>query len=120
MWWDDQDLDKPRRDKSGKRWNFRVWYDSIPAGQAQRVSFEDGKEHCGVVLLPPGSTPHVSRVHALINKLIADPQLRKQNRRELNCPLDITRNTGPSQKNVDLPSLLPTLAFVAALFIPIV
>ena len=64
MWWNGQNLDKPRKDKTGKRWNFRVWHDSTPLGHAERIFFwDDKKEHAGVILLTAGSSVHVSRVH---------------------------------------------------------
>jgi hypothetical protein len=89
MWWDHQNLNRPRIDKTGKRWNFRVWHDSLPIGHAERIFFwDDRKEHCGVILLPPGSSLHVSRLHTLINKLVANPDLREQHRRELSFPLE--------------------------------
>jgi hypothetical protein len=85
MWWDHQNLNKPRRDKTGKRWNFRVWHDS----GAQRIFFwDDPREICGAVLLSPGRSVHVSRIHRLIDKLVADENLREQHRRELRFPLE--------------------------------
>ena len=89
MWWNGQNLDKPRKDKTGKRWNFRVWHDSTPLGHAERIFFwDDKKEHAGVILLTAGSSIHVSRVHRLIDKLVADPALREQYRRDLRFPLE--------------------------------
>jgi len=93
MWWDHQNLNKPRTDRAGKRWNFRVWHDVWTQHNrilsAQRVFFwDDAKDVCGVVLLTPGSELHVSRLRALISKLVADPRLRDQHRRELRFPLE--------------------------------
>ena len=82
--WTDE---KSRRDKNGKRWNFCFWWDTWTdekVVQAQRLFFwDDGRTDCGVVLLPPGSVIHYSRVKTLIEKLVANPTLRKQHRREL-------------------------------------
>ena len=92
MWWDDQNLDKPRRDKSGKRWNFRVWHEIWTEDKvldAQRVFFwDDGKDCCGVVLLLPGKTLHVRDLHSLIEKLVADPELREKHKRDLRFPIE--------------------------------
>jgi hypothetical protein len=87
MWWDHQNLDKPRRDKTGKRWNFRVWHEVNASGHHERVFFWDDKqEYCGIVLISPGI--HVSKLHRLIDRLVADPALRAKHRRELGFPLD--------------------------------
>ena len=92
MWWDYQNLNKPREHKSGRLWNFRVWHEVWTEKKvlsAQRIFFwDDEKEFCGVVLLGPGSTLHVSRLHRLIDKLVADPNLPLKYRRELVFPLE--------------------------------
>lgn len=92
MWWDHQNLDKPRRDKSGKRWNFRVWHESWTEDKslyAQRVFFwDDKKDFCGVVLLLPGKALHVRDLHSLIGKLAADACLRAKHKRDLRFPLE--------------------------------
>jgi len=85
--WTDE---KSRRDRSGKRWNFCFWYEvwtDDKTVHAQRLFFwDDKKTDCGVVLLPPGSEIHYSRVKPLIEKLVADPTLRNQYRRDLCFP----------------------------------
>jgi hypothetical protein len=87
MWWDGQNLDKPRMDVTGKRWNFRVWHGVIEGRHIERVFFwDDSRESCGVVLLSPSL--HVSRLRMLIQKLVADPALRKKHKRELCFPLE--------------------------------
>ena len=87
--WHDQ---KPRRDKDGKRWNFSIWYDVWTDGNvwsADRLFFwDDDKTFCGVVLFPRGSAKHFSRLKQLAEKLVSDPALRKQHRRELQFPLE--------------------------------
>jgi hypothetical protein len=92
MWWDNQNLDKPRRDKSGKRWNFRVWHEVWTEDRvlsAERVFFWDEKrDFCGVVLLLPGKAVHVRDLHTLIEKLVADPGLRAKHKRDLRFPLE--------------------------------
>jgi hypothetical protein len=88
MWMNQQ----PRRDTAGKRWNFRIWYDVWTEEKvftAQRLFFwDDEKNYCGVVLFPPGSTVHFSRLKKLIEKLVADPALRRLHRRDLSFPLE--------------------------------
>lgn len=92
MWWDDQNLNQSRKDKSGKRWNFRVWHEvwtDTKILSAQRIFFwDDDKAWCGVVLLMPGSTVHISRLHRIIANLVADQTLREKYRRELHFPLE--------------------------------
>ena len=86
MWLDDQNLNKPRKDKSGRRWNFRIWHDVRHGQHIECVFFwDDDKESCGAVLISPGV--HVSRLHDLIDKLVADPALRAKHKMELRFPL---------------------------------
>jgi len=89
MWWDHQNLNKPHIDATGKRWNFRVWHDVASGGHAERIFFwDDRKEFCGVVVLPVGKAVHISKIKALIRKLVADPSLRTKFRREIQFPLE--------------------------------
>jgi len=87
VWWDNQNVNKPRKDKAGKKWNFRVWHDFSHTKHVERVFFwDDKREFCGVVLISPGI--HVSALRQLIQKLVADPALRKKHQRELRFPLE--------------------------------
>jgi len=87
MWWDGQNLNKPRRDKNGKRWNFRVWGDFLHGRNVERVFFwDDRRAYCGVVLI--SQAIHVSKLRHLIENLVADPRLRARHRRELLFPLE--------------------------------
>src|SRR5215471_2638126 len=88
MWWDQQNLNRPRRDRTGKRWNFRVWHGFSPQGRhVERVFFwDDNQEFCGVVQVCPAT--HISKLRSLIQKLVADPGLRARHRRELRFPLE--------------------------------
>src|SRR5262245_2503803 len=83
---------KPRRDKSGKRWNFYIWADVWTEEKvliAERLFFlDDKKAFCRVIRFPTGSDIHLSRLKTLIEKLVADPALRKKHRRELRFPLE--------------------------------
>ena len=81
MWWDDQNLDKPRRDQSGKRWNVRVWHDVVRIDgnlvHVARVFFwDDKRETTGVRLFEPGDNTHVTNLRAFIEKLVASPKIR--------------------------------------------
>jgi hypothetical protein len=84
--------EKPRRDKSGHRWNFRYWYAgalSDPHNRAARLFFwDDQKCSCGVVLIPPGAVKPYSQLRFLIEKVVADTQLRRRYQRELRFPLE--------------------------------
>jgi hypothetical protein len=94
MWWNGQNLDRPRKDKSGKRWNFRVWHEVWTEDNvvvlAERIFFwDDKREFCGVVLLPKKvHGTHVSRLRSLIEKLVAEPGFRSQHKRDLKFPLE--------------------------------
>lgn len=56
---------------------------------AQRLFFwNQDKNECGVVVLPPGKTINYSRVKSLMQKLVADAVLREKHRRELEFPLE--------------------------------
>jgi hypothetical protein len=88
MWKDEP----PQRDSTGKRWHFRIWYDVWTENKvltAERVFFwDDTKSFCGVVVFPAGKAVHRSRLRALVRKLVSDPDLRNQYRRELHFPLE--------------------------------
>lgn len=88
MWKDEP----PQRDSTGKRWHFRIWYDVWTEDKvlmAERVFFwDDAKSFCGVVVFPAGTNVHFSRLRALVKKLVSDPDLRSQYRRELHFPLE--------------------------------
>ena len=92
-WWGSQNLDKPRRDKTGKRWNFRIWHDVLEidnrAVHVARVFFWDDKyELTGVRLFGPGDDTHITALRSFIEKLVASPTLRSKHRRELRFPLE--------------------------------
>jgi len=94
MWWDHQNLNKPRIDKSGKRWNFRVWHGKVRESYVERVFFwDDERAFCGVVITNP---LHVSRIHTLIEKLVATPVMRERYKRDLNFPLERYYSESPA------------------------
>jgi len=92
MWWDAQNLNKPRTDKGGTKWNFRVWHTVLTLGRVEsvaRVFFWDEEQSVtGVVLLGPDVSTHVRDLHSLIDKLVADPKLRAKHQRRIRFPLD--------------------------------
>ena len=92
MWWDAQNLNAPRVDKKGKRWNFRVWHEAFTVGRTVSVArvfyWDDGRSATGVVLLGPEINHHVRDVHSLIQKLVASEPLWETHRRELRFPLE--------------------------------
>ena len=105
MWWDRQNLNKARTDKTGTNWNFRVWHEALSfegprdlppqyytlkgMQHVARVFFWDDKRRStGVVLLGPNATTDVRALHSLIHKLASDPKLRTQHQRKLRFPLD--------------------------------
>ena len=93
MWWDDQNLNTPRRDESGKRWHCRVWHEIVHVNgnvhHAARVFFWDDEEQfTGVRIFRPGDNTHVTALRDFIRKLMADSQLRVKYRRDLRFPLE--------------------------------
>ena len=89
MWWDYQNLNKPRRDKSGKRLNFRVWHEVVELHHRVRVFFwDDQKGCCGVRIFRVGDDTHITALHCFIEKLTASATLRDKYRRNLDFPLE--------------------------------
>jgi hypothetical protein len=92
MWWDNQNLNKPRTDKSGTKWNFRVWHDVLTLQRLQHVAgvffWDEKQDSAGVVLLGPEANTHVRVLHNVIEKLLADSKFRAKHLRRLQFPLD--------------------------------
>src|ERR1019366_1488732 len=88
MWKDEQ----PRKDSNGKRWNFRIWHDVWSENKvlmAQRVFFwDDSKSHCGVGAVCTWIGLALFPAKQTIGKLVADPALREQYRKDLRFPLE--------------------------------
>jgi hypothetical protein len=94
--------EKPRQDKSGKRWNFCYWQSPFAFSgeekkhKSQRLFFwDDEKELCGAVLFPSGHTVPYTRIKNLIIKLVAEPDLRAKYKREVQFPLERYYSTYP-------------------------
>jgi hypothetical protein len=89
MWWDYQNLDKPRLDSFGTRWNFRVWHDVVDLHHVARVFFwDDARVSTGVMIMSKAARTDVAALHAMIQKLASDPDLRARHERELTFPLE--------------------------------
>ncbi|WP_263359839.1 hypothetical protein [Acidicapsa ligni] len=84
--------EKPRQGKNGERWNFTYWYlvcTSDRTKDAQRLFFwNEKKSECGVVILTPDKTVRYSRIRSLIEKLVADHELRRKYQRDIEFPLE--------------------------------
>ena len=69
------------------RWHFRVWHDTVNGIHTERIFFWNNvRDRTGVMEISPGI--HVTRVHAMIEKLVADPELGKRHERLLRFPLE--------------------------------
>ena len=101
MWWNHQNLNAARRDKAGVRWNFMVWHDVVDGVHKERIFFwNEDRDSTGVVEFSPGI--HVKQLHAVIDKLVADPQLRELHSRELLFPIERHySNYEPFQQNIE-------------------
>jgi hypothetical protein len=92
MWLNGQNLNTPRYDKDGRKWNFRVWHDAFTIGRTVTVArvffWDEVKETTGVVLLGPDIGKHVRDLHGLIQKLVASKELRAAHQQELRFPLE--------------------------------
>jgi hypothetical protein len=92
MWWDSQNLDAPRRDKKGRRWNFRVWHDVFTVDRTLSVArvffWDEDRNSTGVVLLAPDANKHIRDLRGLIDKLLASEELRAAHSRELRFPFE--------------------------------
>ena len=87
MWWDHQNLNASRTEKTGKRWHFRVWSGFKGGRLVERIFFwDDARECTGVVMISPGE--HIRRIRARIEKLVADPDIRELYKRDLKFPLE--------------------------------
>jgi hypothetical protein len=85
-------VEKSRTDKCGKRWFFAYWHEGpkdSPVLHPQQLFFWDDEQmECGIVLFPKDKTVRYSLIKSLIEKLVADPELRKQNNRQLRFPVE--------------------------------
>jgi len=92
MWWDSQNLNQTRKSKSGEKLYFRVWHDVFTLQRTLSVTriffWNEKRTQQGVVLLGPDANQHVRDIHALIEKLVADPQLRAKHERALRFPIE--------------------------------
>jgi hypothetical protein len=92
VWWDGQNLSKPRTDKRGTKWNFRVWHEVVALQRLEHVArvffWDERQNRTGVVLLGRVANTHVRFIHSVIDKLVANSEFRKKHLRQLHFPLD--------------------------------
>jgi hypothetical protein len=85
-------IEKPRKDKHGKTWNFSYWYSGALALQDrkyQRLFFwDDDHRECGVIVFARGKTVPYTRVRNLISELVAKSAVRQKYQRDLAFPLE--------------------------------
>ena len=85
-------LEKSRTDKRGKRWLFAYWHkgprDAEVEHPQQLFFWDDERTECGVVLFPTDKTIRYSLIRQLMEKLVADPGLRKQHNTLLRFPVE--------------------------------
>jgi hypothetical protein len=83
--------EKPRQGKDGERWSFTYWH-TVPGDQvksAQRLFFwNQNQSERGVVILPSGKTIRYAQIRSLIEKLVADKELRGKYQRDITFPLE--------------------------------
>jgi len=97
MWWDAQNLNKARVDRSGKQWHFSVWHDVVDLEHVARVFFwNDARDVTGVFIFPRSARTGVSAIRNVIQKLTSDPAFRLEHKRDLRFPLERHYSTYPS------------------------
>lgn len=84
-------LQKPRKDKGGKRWHFAYWH-AAPGGQRvehpqQLLFWDDEQTESGVVLFPADKAVRYALIRSLMEKLVADAELRRQHAAPLRFPV---------------------------------
>lgn len=84
-------LKKPRKDKRGKQWHFAYWRENQRGGMAEHPQqlffWDDEQTECGVVLFSRDKQVRDSLIKNLIEKLVADPELRRQHNSPLRFPV---------------------------------
>lgn len=89
MWWNYQNLDTPRTDRTGRAWHFRVWHGDAEGVWTQRIFFwNESRSETGVVELAGDKTLHISRLKQVIAKLVASPDFRSRYRRKIEFPVE--------------------------------
>jgi hypothetical protein len=89
MWWNSQNLNSPRTDRSGRIWHFRVWRDHVSGVLVQRIFFwDDERTTTGLVELTADAALNVSRLKQLIDTIVASPEYRRTYQRPLEFPVE--------------------------------
>lgn len=89
MWWNHQNVDSSRTDRTGQLWHFRVWHDHVSGTYIQRIFFwNESQSESGVIELVGHKTRHVSRLKQIIAKLLVSRGYRARHRRQLQLPVE--------------------------------
>ena len=89
MWWNGQNLEKPRHDSLGHLWHFRVWHDYAGGLYRQRIFFWNGeRSETGLVELKGDQILHITRLKQRIAKLVHNRMYRQQFRCTLTFPVE--------------------------------
>jgi len=89
MWWNGQNLDLTRTDRTGQRWHFRVWHDQVDGTYIQRVFFwNEGRSETGVLELIGERAVHRRRLKDVIHRLVARADFRGRHLVNLEFPVE--------------------------------
>jgi len=84
-------LEKPRQDKRGRKWHFAYWHEGprdLRVDHPQQLFYWDDRQiEYGVVLFARDKTVRYSSIRNWIEKLVADPELRKRHYASLRFPV---------------------------------
>jgi len=89
MWWNYQNIDQARADRSGRKWHFRVWHDWVDGTYIQRVFFwDEDREETGLVEFQGSSTLHVRKIKDVIARLVTKADFRRRHAVRLEFPVE--------------------------------
>jgi hypothetical protein len=89
MWLKGQNFEKPRKDKRGRIWHFRIWHDWIDGTRIQRIFFWDtAKAETGMVEFAGDAVLNVTRLKQQLSRLVADADYRQPFQSPLKIPVE--------------------------------
>ena len=89
MWWNNQNLHKPRTDKAGAIWHFKVWHDLLDGIYIQRIYFwDDQKKRTGVLEFKDSQVVNATKLKDRIRKLLLEPAYRRRFYKRLRFPVE--------------------------------
>ncbi|MBB6612259.1 hypothetical protein H7F15_14510 [Pontibacter sp. Tf4] len=89
MWWQDAGFEKVLTDKSGERWNFKVWHGYHEGQYLQRIFFwTDSKSQTGLIEFNTHQTLHRTKLKDRIIKLVNNEEYRNKFLKELEFPVE--------------------------------